>query len=286
LRVNLDCIPCFQRQALQAIRFVTDDDAVHESVLREVMKRLQELGWESSPPTIARQVHSLIRQLGGNRDPYARAKRESNDCALRLYPGLKQTVEGSADPVMAAIRFAIAGNIMDFGAFQEFDLEKALHSSLKMRLAVDDYRRFRAVLGNARKVLYFADNAGEIVLDRLLIETMKDQACLEQVSLVLKGGPLINDATVEDAIYVGLEKVPGIEFLKVGNGEPGTGPERISREVEGWIARHDLVISKGQGNYEDLSELHNIFFMLIAKCPLVASDLGVNPGDIVLKYRP
>jgi len=286
VRVNLDCIPCFQRQALQAIRFVTDDDAVHESVLREVMKRLQELRWESSPPTIARQVHSLIRQLGGNRDPYARAKRESNDCALGLYPDLKQMVEASEDPLMAATRFAIAGNIMDFGAFQEFDLEKALHSNLKMKFAVDDYRRFRTVLRDARKVLYFADNAGEIVLDRLLIETMKDEACLKEVSLVLKGGPLINDATIEDALYVGLDGIEGIKFLKLSNGEPGTGPERISEEVRGWVDTHDLVISKGQGNYEDLSEFHGLFFMLIAKCPLVASDLGVSPGDTVLKYKP
>ncbi len=286
MRLNLDCIPCFQRQALQAIRFVTDDDAVHELVLREVMKRLQDLRWESSPPTMARQVHRLIRQLGGNRDPYARVKRESNDHALRLYPKLKRMVEESRDPLMTAVRFAIAGNVMDFGAFQEFDLEKALDSSLKMRFGVDDYPRFRAMLGNARKVLYFADNAGEIVLDRLLIETMMNRARVNEVSLVLKGGPLINDATVADAVYVGLEKVPGVKFLNVSNGDPGTGPERTSQEVVEWIDRHDLAISKGQGNYEDLSELHNIFFMLIAKCPLVASDLGVSPGDVVLKYRP
>jgi len=108
----------------------------------------------------------------------------------------------------------------------------------------------------------------------------------ERIRFVVKGGPIINDATLEDAIYMGLGVLPNVEFLTVSNSEVGTGPKRSSQKVKGWIEEHDLVISKGQGNYESLSEHHGIFFMLIAKCPVIASDLDVDAKDIVLRYRP
>jgi len=103
---------------------------------------------------------------------------------------------------------------------------------------------------------------------------------------VVKGGPIINDATLDDALYMGLDRLSNIEFLTISNGEAGTGPQRNSQEVEGWIRAYDLVLAKGQGNYEGLSEFHGIFFVLIVKCPLVARDLNVNVGDIILSYRP
>ncbi len=99
----------------------------------------------------------------------------------------------------------------------------------------------------------------------------------------LREGPIVNDATIEDALYIGLDKLPNIEFRKVSSGEPGTGPERSSPEVLSWIRDHDLVISKGQGNYEDLSDVEGVYFLLVAKCPVVAEDLGVRVGDIVIK---
>lgn len=286
MKVNLDCIPCFQRQALQAVRFITDDERVHEQVLREVVKKLLELKWDSTPPEMAHEVHKLVRRLTKEKDPYKGVKRESNDLVLKLYPELKGNIDKSEDPLRTAIRLAIAGNIIDFGALREFNLEKAIREVLEKKFAIDDYEKLKEKLKDAKALLYFADNAGEIGFDRLLVETMLKEKSFERISFVVKGGPIINDATLEDAVYVGLDELPNVEFLTVTNGDPGTGSERSSQEVRGWIEKHDLVISKGQGNYEGLSELNGIFFLLMAKCPIIASDLNVDVKDIVLKYKP
>ena len=101
---------------------------------------------------------------------------------------------------------------------------------------------------------------------------------------MVKGGPIINDATIEDAKYVGMDRLPFIEFKTISNGDPNTGPERNSKEVENWISNHDVTIAKGQGNYEGMHQYQRIFFMLMVKCQVIASDLKVNEGDIILHY--
>lgn len=283
LKLNLDCIPCFQRQALQAIRFVSEDEKVHERVIRDVMKRLLELEWDSTPPGLAREVHALVRRYTGGGDPYRKVKEDSNHEALRLYDEMKAIVEQSDDQIVTAARIAIAGNIIDFGAVQEYDLEETISDVLSREFAIDDSPEFKQRLSRAGSILYFLDNAGEIVFDKLFAETLASNADIEAIDFVVKGGPILNDATMEDAKMVGLDEIPGAAFRKITNGEPGTGPPRLSDEVRSWIAGHDLTISKGQGNYEEMSEYRDIFFLLIAKCPLIASDVSVDIRDIVFK---
>lgn len=285
MKLNLDCIPCFQRQALQAVRFITDDEKLQSHVLREVMKKLLELRWDSTPPEVAHEIHRIVRELTKERDPYKRVKKDCNDFVLKLYPKLKEKVEKSEDPLRTAVRLATAGNVIDFGALQEFNLEETIEEVLKKRFAIDDYEKLKEKLRDARTLLYFTDNAGEIGFDRLLIETILKEKSFERIDFVVKGGPIINDATLEDALYMDLDELPNVGFLTISNGEPGTGPERDSQEVKSWIDEHDLVVSKGQGNYEGLSDFDGIFFILMAKCPVIASDLKVDSKAIVLKYK-
>jgi uncharacterized protein with ATP-grasp and redox domains len=285
MKLNLDCIPCFQRQALQAVRFISDDEKLQERVLREVAKKLLESNWDSTPPELAHQVHSVVRRITNEKDPYKKVKQESNDLVLKLYPELKEKVNQSRDPLRTAVRLAIAGNIIDFGVPQEFNLEETIRDVLKKGFAIDDYEKLKEKLKDADTLLFFVDNAGEIGLDKLLVETILEQKKLEKIVFVVKGGPIINDATLEDAVYTGLDGLPNSEFLTISNGEAGTGPARNSQIVKKWIKEHDLVISKGQGNYEGLSEDNGLFFMLMAKCPIIASDIGVNVGDIILEYK-
>jgi uncharacterized protein with ATP-grasp and redox domains len=285
VKLNLDCIPCFQKQALQAVRFISNDEKLQERVLRAVAKKLLESNWDSTPPELAHKVHSIVRQITNEKDPYKGAKRESNDSVLKMYPELKEKVNQSRDPLRTAVRLAIAGNIIDFGVPQKFNLEETIRNVLKKRFAIDDYDKLKAKLKNADTLLFFVDNAGEIVLDKLFVETILEQKRFKKIVFVVKGGPIINDATLEDAVYVGLDGLPNSEFLALGNGEAGTGPDRSSQTVKRWIEEHDLVVSKGQGNYEGLSEHNGLFFMLMAKCPIIASDIGVNVGDIILEYK-
>jgi len=285
MKLNLDCIPCFQRQALQAVRFISDDEKLHERVLREVAKKLLESNWDLTPPELAHQIHSIVKRITNENDPYKKVKRESNDLVLKMYPELKQKVKKSRDPLRTAVRLAIAGNIIDFGVPHEFNLEETVRKVLKKQFAIDDYKKLQEKLKDAETLLFFVDNAGEIGLDKLLVETFLETKKLEKIDFVVKGGPIINDATLEDAVYMGLDRLPNSEFLTISNGEVGTGPARSSQTVKNWIKEHDLVISKGQGNYEGLSEHNGLFFMLMVKCPIIASDLGVEVGDIILEYK-
>ena len=122
MKLNLDCIPCFQTQALQAVRFISDDEKLHQKVLMDVMKELLKSDWELTPPELAHKVHSIVKKITNKNDPYKEVKKESNDLVLKIYPELKDMVKSSNNPLKTAVRLAIAGNIIDFGVVQEFDL--------------------------------------------------------------------------------------------------------------------------------------------------------------------
>ena len=285
MKINLDCVLCFQRQALQAARFVTDDEKLTEHILREVMKELLELDWHKTPPEMAHRVHKIVRNLTKEKDPYKKIKKKSNDSVLKIYPEIKRKVEESDDPLKTAILFSIVGNIIDYGALEKVNLKKSLKETFKKKIDLSDYETFKKKLKVSKSLLFFADNAGEIGLDKILIETMLKETKLDKIRLVVKSGPIINDATLEDVNYLGLDSIPNIEFWIVSNGENITAPKRNSSIVKKWVKSHDLVISKGQGNYEDLSEQEDIFFMLMAKCPIIANHLNVRIKDMVLQYN-
>jgi len=287
MKLRLDCVVCIAKQALEAVRLATNNPKIQEEVLRRVMRHLTEIGWIGTPPQLVRasRVVELIEELTGVYDPYKDLKRASNDEALAMLNEVKSLIASHEDSLRAAVKVAIAGNIIDFVAVETYDLRATIEKVMKQEPAIDDYSRLRGEVLSAETLLYFADNAGEIVFDKLLVEEMirVRGKPLRRISFVVKGGPIINDATIEDALYVGLDKLPNIEFKKVSSGKPGTGPELSSPEVLSWIRNHDLVISKGQGNYEDLSDIGEVYFLLIAKCPVVAEDIGVRVGDIVIK---
>jgi len=281
MRTYFDCIPCFIRQALDVVRLITDDESVHQEVLREVLRLAADLDMSQSPPAIGQQIHRLIRQLGGQNDPYHQIKRRFNNLALKLYPELRKQIVSSSDRLETAIRLAIAGNIIDFGvnsSMDESDLQKAISESLTVDFDNVQLKSFRDAIGQAEEIFYLADNAGEIVFDRLLIE----QLPYEKVTVVVKGKPVINDATMEDAKFAGLTEI--VEVIDNGSDAPGTILESCSQAFRNRFAEADLVIAKGQGNYETLSDVNkNIFFVLKAKCPVIARDLGCEVGEMILR---
>ncbi len=289
MRLRLDCVVCIIKQALESARLATSDPKTHEVILRETLKRLIMINWNTTPPRLIRAsgVIQLINELTGISDPYKDIKMKCNNEALSLTKEVRALIRSSTDPLKTAVKVAIAGNIIDYVTIKKYDLRKTIMKILKQKPAINDYNELRSDVVRADTLLYFADNAGEIVFDKLLIEEMiKTRGKpFKKITFVIKGGPMVNDATIEDALYIGLDKLPNIEFKKVSNGAPNTGPDPSSLEVLSWIKNHDLVVSKGQGNYEDLSSIVGIYFLLIVKCPVVAEDLGVNVGDIIIKYN-
>ena len=281
MRIFLDCIPCFVRQALDSARLATDDEQIHEKVVREVLRLAVDLDMSQSPPAIGQQIHRLIRELIGDDDPYRELKRRYNRLALRICDELKERVRTSKDSLEITIRLAIAGNIIDLGvktSIKESDIEQIINNSLTTDFDGQQIEDFRNAVNQAEKILYLADNAGEIVFDRLLIE----QLPCEKITVVVKGKPVINDATMEDAKVAGLTEI--VEVIDNGSDGPGTILESCSQSFRDRFDKADLIIAKGQGNYETLSDIDkNIFFALKAKCPVIARDLGCEVGEMILR---
>lgn len=281
MRIYLDCISCFVRQALEAARLATDDERIHESVVRGVLRLASELDTSHSPPEIGRKIHRLIRELTGSEDPYRNVKDRSNSVALELYPQLRQRIMDSEDRIETAIRLAIAGNIIDYGvngSVGESDIVGAIDQSLAADFDCLDFRAFRENVERAKAILYLADNAGEVVFDHLLIE----QLPIEKVSVAVRGKPVINDATIEDANAAGLTRI--VEVIDNGSDVPGTILRHCSQSFQNRFSNADMIIAKGQGNYETLSGVDkNIFFLLKAKCSVIARDIGCKVDDMVLR---
>jgi len=281
MKARLECIPCLLKQSLNATRVVTDDQAVQEKVLKSVMAELLDAPLDSSPPLIARTIYSIVDDITGRYDPYKSLKMEYNRIAMGMYPDLKDIVDKSDDRLFTAVKLAIAGNIIDFGADIQFDVEETIRDVLTKEFAINDYPLFVESLEDSENILYLADNAGEVGFDRILIEEIVDYA---DVVYAVKNKPIINDATIDDAIFCGIDSIAKIVTT---SDTPGTILERCDPEFVEIYRSADVIISKGQGNYETLSEAAgNIFFMLLAKCPVIAADLGVGIGDAVLLSAP
>ena len=280
MKTFLDCIPCFFRQALDAARLVTDDESIHEQIIREVLNLTKNMDLHQSPPAMARQIHRCLRELIENPDPYSHLKQQHNELAMELCHLLEPIVCASDNPLETAIRLAIAGNIIDLGikaSLSDSDINKTIQQSLTDPFNHTIVEQLRIDAANAVNILYLADNAGEIVFDRLLIE----QLPTEKITVAVRGFPIINDATMEDAVAVGLTDI--VNVIDNGSDAPGTILETCSDKFLSCFDQADLIIAKGQGNYETLSNIDkNIYYILKAKCPVIASDLGCPVGQMVL----
>lgn len=277
MRTYLDCYPCFLRQALSAARRVGADEAQQHAIMGETLALLQTLPPGQSPPEIGYAVHRIVRERLGHSDPYREIKEQSTQAALALYPRLKALVAASADPLETAVRVSIAGNIIDFAQSDKIpDLWATVERVLAAPFAVDDLPTLRAALAAADRVLFLADNAGETVFDRVLIEALP-----LPVTYVVKGGPTLNDATREDALAAGLETCA--EIIGNGSDAPGTILPLCSEAFRQVYTGAPLIIAKGQANYETLSTAGpRVFCLLQIKCPVIGRDLGAPAGGVVV----
>jgi uncharacterized protein with ATP-grasp and redox domains len=277
MNTYLDCYPCLLRQALEAARAVGASNDTQFRVVHKVMDEIGKFDPHNSPPEMAGRIHAIVRHEAKRQDPYRDKKRESTEQSLKHYPKLKDLVAKATDPFEIAIRLAIAGNIIDEGIPGGFDIQATVERVLRQPFAVGDLRRLRESLDCVPDLLYLADNAGETVFDRILIEEIG-----KTTHYAVKAGPVLNDATRRDARAAGLAGVAII--IDNGSDAPGTVLSLCSDAFIREFHEARLIIAKGQANYESLSDCgSNIFFLLQAKCPIIARDLGVPVNSIVLK---
>ena len=281
MKTFFDCIPCIIRQTLDSVRLVTPDEAVHQRVLREVLRTAAEMDLRQTPPEMAQWIHRRIREHVGQGDPYRQIKDRFNQMALKLYPTLQDWVRNASIPMETAVRLAIAGNVIDFGVNSQLSEEQVRQSVMHaLSVSLDaDVEEFSRAVSQARRILYLVDNAGEIVFDRLLIERISPG----KVTVAVRGFPVINDATMTDAEDTGLVELA--EVIDNGSDAPGTILSDCSKPFVDCFNEADLIVSKGQGNYETLSEVDkDIYFLLKVKCPVIARDIGCEMDSLVLRH--
>lgn len=278
MKTYLNCIPCFVKQALRVGKMTFDKDEDIMELMAKIGCRIKDIEMGHTPPEMGTMIYDELHKITGVADPYAKEKAAHIKEAKQLYPLLKEKLSQAKDPLMLAIRIAIAGNVMDLGMDKQFNIEKDLEHILQQDFAICDYQAFKETLKNSEQVLYLGDNSGESVFDKILIETLN-----KPVTYVVRGKPIINDITYDDAIASGLDEVA--EIISSGTPAPATILRLCNKEFLKRFNTATMIISKGQGNYEGLSETDKpVFFLLKAKCPVIAKDIGVKEDDIVCKY--
>ncbi len=280
MKTAFDCIPCFIRQTLATARLSSDDPGLHGKALREILAILSRMDFNDQPVIMGRTIQRLIQRLSGNQDPYRSLKQQFNQMIFDLYPQLKRRVGASDNAFEIAARLALAGNMIDFGIGHMLDpsevtetIEMALRSKLN-----GDIQSLYPVVDAAQSILYLGDNCGEIVFDRLFIEQLGP----ERVTYVVRAAPIINDVTLEDARSTGM--TDNVRVIDNGSDAPGTLLAECSPAFMQAFERAEVIIAKGQGNYETLHAVDkHIFFLLKVKCPVVARHIGFEIGSHVIK---
>lgn len=289
MKTYLECIPCFFKQAIEAARFASASKKTQKKILNELSKVIPKISLTASPPEMGRTIYGLVERLTKKRDPFKKVKKKSNSIALRLYDKLKKRVRHSSDSLLTALELAIAGNIIDYGIQNTLNVDKEIkkildeeHKAIKKESSkLFNYPKFKRILRKTGTILYIADNAGETVFDRILIEEIRNLYKDKRIIYAVKGKPIINDALIEDAYQCGIDGVA--EVVSTGLGIPGTKLSLCSKKFRKIFKDVDMIISKGQGNFESLSEQKKpVCFLFMAKCSVVAKDVGCKLGDVIL----
>lgn len=279
MKTFLECIPCFMQQALRTGKIATSDEKVIKKILDATGHLIEDIPLSHTPPETGNLVYDLIAKISGNPDPYKEKKAENMARTKRLQPIINQILESSEDRLLTAIKIAIAGNVIDLGVFESVDIEKMIHENIALTPVIYHFEEFKKELQKVDEILYLADNSSELFFDKFLIKELG-----KKVLLAVKEKPVINDATIAEANYFQMDEVA--EIISSGSTAPGTVLKLCNDEFKKKFYNSKFIISKGQGNFEALSEVDApIFFLLKAKCPVIARDIGVSKGSTILKYQ-
>ncbi|CAH8282151.1 hypothetical protein EV196_110125 [Mariniflexile fucanivorans] len=277
MKTYLDCIPCFMQQALRAGRLATSDEKELKEILDKTGDMIKTVSMYNTPVEIGKTIYRIVSEVSGVQDPYKEIKNQHIKETKAIYPELEKIVANSDDKLLTAIKIAIAGNIIDLGVNKAFDIVSDVKYILQQDFAIFDYEAFKNQLKKTTNILYIGDNVGESVFDKILIKELKIP-----VKYAVRSIPIINDVTWEDAVASGLDEVA--DLIDSGCKSPGVILNQSTPKFLEIFNTSDLVISKGQGNFEGLSDCNRqVFFLLKAKCTIIANHLGVKEGSIILK---
>jgi len=282
MKADARCLVCSVNQALRVLNKYIRSEEEKWIRLQDMMKIISELRWGLKPIEMGEVIYGEIEKMIGKKDVYEKEKKRSNEMAYAILEKIKRVIKDSADPLYDAAKLSIAGNLIDLGApsWDEERIYNKILEILEKPFGINDYETFKEELCSATSLLFITDNAGEIVFDRFFIEVMKEYNPSIQVFVAAKSKPIINDATVKEA----REIMDGVAtVIDSGMTIPGTIVEKGSDAFRKLFFEADIVISKGQGNFEGLDEEENekLYFLLTVKCQVVADFLKVSEGTMV-----
>ena len=258
----------------------TDEIAVQEKILIEATDIIANYKECGCSPELALKMHQTIKRHTGNIDPYQTVKRRDIKAAKEVYPFLKSFLQEKNNSLYWALKIAATGNIIDSAIYNNIDVKGCVKNELEKNFGLCDIDKLKNKLIKARTVLIIGDNAGETVFDKVLAEYLLQFSV--KVTYAVRNNPIINDTTLKEAYESGLDSCTTI--ISTGCDAPGAILEKCNNEFNDLFNISDLVISKGQGNYEALSDCRrNMFFLLKAKCPVISNKIGVNINEYVLK---
>ncbi len=284
MRLYLECIPCYLRQVVEAMDMFTDDRGLKEKIMKEVLEAAADFDAEEIGLMTNVKIHRILKKYAPTGDPYKDEKRRMNLICMEMADETTVMIEESKNPFETALRVALGSNVIDFGQGNDFKVQKiqsTIEYALKQELDGAMIARLEENITRAKKILYIGDNTGEIVFDRIFIEKFFP---VDRTIFVVRGGPAMNDATIEDAQMIGMTDI--VRVITTGIDMLGAILPCCSEEFLKEYKDADLIISKGMGNYEALSsEDKNIFYLLKVKCPVIESSLmgKYELGDIVVE---
>ena len=285
--IPYSCLPCYLNQTLSLIERKVTDDARARQVLHAALDALQDFDNPdiTGVPELAGRLYRALSLALDNPDPFAEEKRAANRMMLAILPRLREIVDMAEDRFAAAVAFAVAGNIIDFGAHPDLDVSTAIDMVLaasEAPFAINHVEKLQQAVTAANTILYIGDNTGEILADRLLIE----QLPTGKTTFVVRGGVVLNDITMDDAVFAGIDALCPV--ITTGSAVPGVSFSQASKEFLDAFAAADVVIAKGQGNYEGIYPVakREVFFLMKVKCDVIAQHIGAATGDhIVYRFK-
>ncbi|MEO0116310.1 MAG: ARMT1-like domain-containing protein [candidate division WOR-3 bacterium] len=274
------CIPCIIRQCQRIALLVSPEERVFTETTKLVLDLIGKLSLKEPPSLFTSRIIMEVYKLLNTPDPFTKIKEEMQELGKKSAEMARKIIDASSDPIYTALKFACAGNIIDIGPQKDFDLKRTLQN---LSFARDDYKIFKEKLKGRENLLYILDNAGEIYFDKILIEKLITLNL--KVKMVVKERPILNDATLKEAKEAGLFALG--EVLTTGSGFLGVNFAEASQDFLSAYENAEIVIAKGHANFESLvDQERDGFFLLKAKCPVVANRLGIEVGASAFYYSP
>lgn len=276
IKLEEECINCIIKKYLN--QYPQNADYTNKiTYMQGVLKILSEATVETSAPILVEKINLLQEDLFGARKDYGDEKRYFNSFVLSVETDIQKKIESSKEPVKTALRYAMIGNYIDFGTLEDVSEEKLirlLDTAQGIKIDEEEFSQFEKDLKSAKRLVYLTDNCGEIVLDKLLIKAIKKAYPELRIQVLVRGLPVLNDATLDDVRQIGLDKI--CEVYSNGTGIAGTCIDRISDEAQQMIEEADLLLAKGQGNFETLRFCNkNVYYAFMCKCMMFAQKFGV-----------